>query len=589
MRSTKSMYVSRACDVCKRRKVKCDGVEPCANCNTSKLACSYNIQPRRRGRAVNKRPLDPKEDSNDPLSPLRPGSSPFSNKSRPTLSATTPSIPESPASAVSVAPPFPVIYGAYNAELDAIGICTSLLDCYDSLHSGQDIRDLAHHCIDLWMAFLYPVIPAGHEPTLRSAVSVFSRVSRPSALGPASALHRDSPQLAYMKSFALITAVCAYVCSAAPASLVPLKDACASPFLQASRAMLSSYEIYDLEEPDSTSLIIRTWHASAMQNTSGKHGAAAQTHMGAELLALRLRLYDEASVLKYTPHEAQQLRAIFWLLFHSDKASVAFSSRIYVLHEPSFDGDVTVQEYGDLSISPHLDVTRKFNNPSLDPYIHASFHNKRRMWLAAADLIKAVRYHPVIQITSPQSQAPSPATIRLGHGDIQQSELERLTAMYIKFRGSMEVRPLWTSLPEQPLRPDGTADPETTEYRERTCWALRSNVMTSFHCLRLIILQECCSRGLHSVMGLENSEPLLAVWKMDIVQEFLSELQLVPFECYKMQGEPGVQRIRQVGSRMLELVHNAPDEDIKMRAEAQCQQILDYLAKLDSKHSDELG
>jgi hypothetical protein len=433
-----------------------------------------------------------------------------------------------------------VVYGAYSPELDAINICTSLVDYFDSLHSGQDIRDVAHHCIDLWMAFLYPVIPAGHEPTLRRGVSVFSRETRPSALGPATSLRKDSPQLAYMKSFALITAVCAYVCSAAPVSLVPLKDALAGPFLQASRAMLSSYENYDLEHPDSTSLVIRTWHASAMQNTSGKHGAAAQTHMGAELLALRLRLYEESSVTQYDAHEAQQLRAIFWLLFHSDKATVAFSSRIYILHEPSFDGDVTVQEYGDLTVVPHLDVTRKFNNPSLDEHIHAAFHKKRRMWLTAADLIKAIRFYPVIQTASPQTHASSPPGTTAAGERIHQSELERLSAMYIKFAGSMDIRTSWISLPEQPRLPDGSLDPETTQYRERTCWALRSNVMTSFHCLKLIILQECCSRGLQGVMGLGDSEVLLSGWKMDIVQEFLNELQLVPFDCYKMQGEPGV-------------------------------------------------
>ena len=69
---------------------------------------------------------------------------------------------------------------------------------------------------------------------------------------------------------------------------------------------------------------------------------------------------------------------------------------------------------------------------------------------------------------------------------------------------------------------------------------MRSNMMTSFHCLKLIILQECCSRGLHSVMGLGDSEMLLAVRKMDIAQDFLYELQIVPFESFKMQGEPGV-------------------------------------------------
>lgn len=493
--------------------------------------------PRRRGRAVNKRPLDPKEEPfDDRKSRVKTSLSPSSTRLRPLLTTTTPSQPESPASAPHDGIPFPVIYGTYSAELDAIKICTSLVDFFDSLHSGQDIRDVAHLCIDLWMAFLYPVIPFGHEPTLRTGISVFNRKTWPSALGPASALRRDSPQLTFMKHFSLITAVCAYVCSTAPDSLLPLKGTLAGPFLQASRAMLSSYEVYDLEQPDSTSLVIRTWHASAMQNTSGKHGAAAQTHMGAELLALRLRLYDEPSVAKCDAHEAQQLRAVFWLLHHSDKASVAFSSRIYILHEPCFDGPITVQEFGDLTQTPLLDVTRKFNDPPLDEHIHAAFHKKRKMWMTAADLIKAVRFYPVTQTTSPESYA-SPSTVeRPANETISQSELDRLSSMYLKFTGFMEVNPPWMSLPQG----HGKFDAETAQYRERTSWAMRSNVTTSFHCLKLIILQECSSRGLHSIMGLGDSKTMLAVRKMDIAQEFLYELQVVPFECYKMQGEPGV-------------------------------------------------
>lgn len=321
---------------------------------------------------------------------------------------------------------------------------------------------------------------------------------------------------------------------------MPLKDKLSGPFLQASRAMLSSYESFDLEQPDSTSLLVRTWHASAMQNTSGKHGAACQTHYGAELLALRLRLYDEASVTRYSPLEAQQLRAIFWVLHHSDKASVAFSSRIYILHETTFDGSITVQEYGDLAEAPHLDVTRMFNNPPLDKYIHASFHEKRRMWMTAADLIKAIRAYPTSHATSPQAYTTSPVLERPTCIGIQPSELARLSAMYLRFTDSIPVVPQWEALPEQPRLPSGELDPELTQYRQRTYWAMRSNMMTSFHCLELIILQECSSRNLHSIMGVAESDDSVALRKMAIAQAFLHELQAVPFDSFKMQGEPAV-------------------------------------------------
>ncbi|CAG9953982.1 unnamed protein product [Clonostachys rosea f. rosea IK726] len=41
--------VKRACDACHRRKVKCDGVNPCRNCGQARLSCTYNAIPQKKG------------------------------------------------------------------------------------------------------------------------------------------------------------------------------------------------------------------------------------------------------------------------------------------------------------------------------------------------------------------------------------------------------------------------------------------------------------------------------------------------------------------------------------------------------------
>lgn len=41
--------VKRACDACHRRKVRCDGVNPCRNCNLATLNCTYNAVPQKKG------------------------------------------------------------------------------------------------------------------------------------------------------------------------------------------------------------------------------------------------------------------------------------------------------------------------------------------------------------------------------------------------------------------------------------------------------------------------------------------------------------------------------------------------------------
>jgi len=44
-----STAVKRACDACHRRKVKCDGINPCRNCSASQLTCTYNSIPQKKG------------------------------------------------------------------------------------------------------------------------------------------------------------------------------------------------------------------------------------------------------------------------------------------------------------------------------------------------------------------------------------------------------------------------------------------------------------------------------------------------------------------------------------------------------------
>lgn len=44
-----SSSVKRACDACHRRKVKCDGINPCRNCSSAQLSCTYHAIPQKKG------------------------------------------------------------------------------------------------------------------------------------------------------------------------------------------------------------------------------------------------------------------------------------------------------------------------------------------------------------------------------------------------------------------------------------------------------------------------------------------------------------------------------------------------------------
>lgn len=46
----KRVKVTLACVVCRKKKVKCDGIQPsCLRCNSMGLACEYSDPPRKRG------------------------------------------------------------------------------------------------------------------------------------------------------------------------------------------------------------------------------------------------------------------------------------------------------------------------------------------------------------------------------------------------------------------------------------------------------------------------------------------------------------------------------------------------------------
>ncbi|CAK7275202.1 hypothetical protein SEPCBS119000_006574 [Sporothrix epigloea] len=111
-----SAAVKRACDACHRRKVKCDGVNPCRNCASSRLSCTYNAIPQKKG---------PKGSRAKVISELREHQRHFSFSTK-TQSRTN--------DAASISAPFTPTHG----------LLTS---------------DLVKLCVDFFFANMYPAMP----------------------------------------------------------------------------------------------------------------------------------------------------------------------------------------------------------------------------------------------------------------------------------------------------------------------------------------------------------------------------------------------------------------------------------------------
>ncbi|KAK0110892.1 hypothetical protein ONS96_002478 [Cadophora gregata f. sp. sojae] len=350
------------------------------------------------------------------------------------------------------------------------------------------------------------------------------------------------------------------------------------PFLHASRDMLRVYEDYDLEFPESSSLIIRQWHSVALQNITGKTGSAWHRHGEATLLARRLHLYDEVALSAIrSPRKSQMLRASFWQLYLTDVAAVVTGTRTPLLSESLFDGDgLSLLERGEYE-NPLLDLTKSCNQGSLEDRIIVGNHFKIRLWVSSARIIQDIKTCGKLQQDGSVDPSSTPQ---------ESTAPSHLVEAHLAFIGSLDNLPPWLQHPDN--CPD--SEDEAICAYQRTCfWAQRCSIISAFHCLKLIILQSCVEFNMPSIMGFSDHAISLAMKKIEIAHDFLRDLQVVPFLCLKVQGEPAVQRIRRVGTLVLQVGQTVDHETIKSRSKAFLTRLLDLLAKLDSKASDSIS
>ena len=525
------MSAPRACDACKLRKVKCDMADPCANCRMSQLCCAYNILPRKRGRRVGARTLNttapPRAITANPeilswssVSPSSPRVIPANTES--SWSSASPPTPHSQGFV-------PITNVLDLIKKPAVDICAPATQIRADLMTAvreasplDTVEGVIHRCLDLYVQYLFVIIPILHEPTLRDGVSLFRSdgdahawtLSQSPAFDAASALWQ-------MKTFTLVTALCACITAALPESFLAQRHSTSTAFLVASRSMHQLYKDYDLEHPDSSSLSIRMWHSRALQSITGSNWTSSHCLMEASLIAHQLRLYDENSVNQSSGIESQLLRACFLALYASENAAYVFGDRPYVLNQMLFPGNLTVHDHGEHD-EPLLDTTKNINQGSLESRLLEGFQLQRRVWSLAADFIRDIRAH--VRLKSWDRLNPETKT----------SELAHLTESYLAFMGLVDDFPPWLQLLNHE---DNTGDADVAKY-QRTCfWVQRCNFMTAFHCLRLVILQQCIDDNLVTIVGLDIHGLSVPIKKVEIVHDFLQELQMIPFICFKVLGE----------------------------------------------------
>ncbi|KAL2829871.1 hypothetical protein BJY01DRAFT_261136 [Aspergillus pseudoustus] len=530
MSSLRSSVSSKACDSCRRRKVKCDSQETCANCRISNIDCLYTRISKKRG---------PRRSRLERV-----------DVSLPQDDATVTPFPATPS--LHFGTPATVVNTPRQA---AQTIPDTLVNALTTVLPGMRVIDIANDCIDLYMQYTFPTAPFVHELRRRNDALYFFATAHSVPIFEGAS---EDEILMRMRGFTLLVSLCASISSMMPDSLLPYGKMVDRFFLKASRDMLKIYEDFDLEFPDSTSLAIRSLQSSALQHITGRKGAAFHVFGQGTLLAQSMRLYDEQAIARGDPIESKLLRLNFWVAYSSDKGGQVLGTRPTVLHELLLPTEMSTSSHEEPFI-PLLDTNNPRYAEPFEANILVGFHLMPRLWSSAARLLISLK-------------AREPMT--------------RIADAYFDFVGIIDGLPSWLQVSNLlPIQ----GDTEATSFQKTCFWVQRCTLMMSFHCLRLVILQSCIEHNACGIMGLTDQPLAGSMKKMEIIQEFLQTADDIPFVYHQIKGEPSVERIRHVGMILLEMIQNVDNEVIRARANMFFTRLLDLLAKLDSKASAELS
>ncbi|KAK2746477.1 hypothetical protein FQN57_003103 [Myotisia sp. PD_48] len=605
-----SLVLSRACDRCKQKKIKCDfGDSGCTSCRLSGRECSFEIPVRKRGPKL--KPQRRSAPATQSLSPSVGHGSIYSARTE-ELSSLTPPASNNPSLDVIRTPTCwprtispettfsspPVIQSPeINRTPPLLPVTFSL---YDELTAGLSqvnpsltLDAIATQCFELYFNYIFPLIPILHKPTVKKGLDFFLAQSRQSVNRGATAFSNVVDQITSRPAswpefnFTLITGLCAESASILPSSIFPGGRIIAEPFLQVSRKALQAIWEADLERPTADSVVIRYFHSNCL-HAAGKPAISWQIFGEATRLAQIMELHDEASYEGLDPIEAEIRRRVFWILHTGDKSAAILNSRPITIHKYSFDKGINVRYpsgYGERQheLGATEDLSSTTDNTSLRPNIIEGFNANVRLWHAASDFLLELRR--IRDETPALSDVPPPL--------LSNEQTSHIQNLYVTFITCLDHVP-------PPLQLDYLDDRATGEPPEKQSNAInnsslweaymvqRLNLQVSFHCLRMVVIQKFEEYDISLPDVNPEQSHMVLLRKTEIARDMLRAIRGAPFWVLQVNGESCVEKIRLIGASLLEIIHKTENPAILSRARTDFGLLLDILARLDSKASDTL-
>lgn len=388
---------------------------------------------------------------------------------------------------------------------------------------------IMQECIDLYMEWIFPLSPLACEAHIRAGVTTIIHVAQNSeALDPSLSgtgednLASTDLSLLEMRTFSLLAALCSITCCVVPASVWPAGNELARPFLQASRNMLACYQDLDIQTPDSSSIVVRYYQANAL-HALGKTRTSWHVMGEALRLAQEMRLFDESAYQNVDAVEGQILRNVFWHMHSGDKSASILNNVPITLHQILLGSAINAGFYGQQH-TELIDARRYADAPDFEHRLCEGFNLCQTMWSTASNVLVDIQVLVHVH---------SRFNLDIPTGDLTKAAI---TDSYLSFSRVIDDLPTWLRDPMSVK----SSDERSGGSQRRAFWTQRANLLVTFHCLRLILLQKCAEHGLSSLLGLSEDETMLAFRKTEIASDLLSVAMGVPFEALQANGEPCV-------------------------------------------------
>ncbi|KFZ05582.1 hypothetical protein V501_08221 [Pseudogymnoascus sp. VKM F-4519 (FW-2642)] len=475
--------LSRACDRCRIRKVKCDLRRPtCANCEIRLLNCEFFLPSRKRGRKKRgEAPIlegthipnrHPRRLSSTVISPVSFDA--FSETGNPItpqyvasdVVSTSIHQDSPPTSQTAYASPLAPTGGCATRDSQIEAIIRNLDNAINEIDDSLRLESLLTDCVDSFFDNLYPLMPIIHRADIDLAICQINDRQ----------LQKEAPLLA------ILTGVCAVTIAVLPQKTNTVKAELAVYFYHASRAALNTYLNEDLENPTSTSIAIRYLHAE-YNHTTGKLRSSWHSLGDAIRICQGMRLHNKTSYAHMNDVESEFCRRAFLLLFVGDKSASILSNHPVVMGKFALDGDMIIPYARSLGKVDSLTCSEldPMEDENLD--MLTGFNLNYELWSSVYTLLLEIELLRERFLVRPGSN-PSQQHATL-------ADISRLIELYLGFQTSLDALP--SGLQSHPTFFNSTSSFGIQEKvgTNRGLKALaiqRVNLQISFQCLRMVVL-----------------------------------------------------------------------------------------------------